>query len=453
MRSIALLLLIASSYIVHAQKTNNAHRKLCITPKGNVFGKIASAEIGKDGGRIESADGKVELIFPQGALEKNTIISIQPESNTMPAGRGTGYRLEPSGTVFKKPVKVIMHQSDEELKNIQRPLVSLALQDHRGQWRTVSDVKLDSVNKIMTGMIKHFSSLVVYDKALLIPRDKTVKVNTTANFLIYMFETISDIEDTEIWEFEYRMVMYDMGYFETKDPPLWRVNGKKNGDAVHGTVAPGIGEAVYTAPAQVPQSNPVTITVEMEMQWIKHPWKVVLPSEIYIVDGGYRFTFIGISQGPGGVFQMIDSSSCQIVIEKDNARLEHIVNYVPWSDWPQKTKSGCSLTYTNKEGYKGLVEITGISSASVGAASETNPFTYVNISLLPAMGNTPGMIEKCPKSPARESPSFPLPAQPKYIKFQTDGTDIYIEYMGMKGKNELKYLKNGEGFTIRIKRY
>src|SRR5687768_1492972 len=99
MRSIFFILL-CTSLFANAQQQKDSSRKLCVTPQGKTTGVIASAEIGTNGGRIASADGKLELIFPEGALEKNTSISIQPQTNTMPSGRGGGYRLEPSGKRF-----------------------------------------------------------------------------------------------------------------------------------------------------------------------------------------------------------------------------------------------------------------------------------------------------------------------------------------------------------------
>ena len=62
---------------------------------GTPEGKLISKEIGVDGGQIVSEDGRVELIFPAGALAKNTIISIQPRTNPAPNGVGRSYWFEP----------------------------------------------------------------------------------------------------------------------------------------------------------------------------------------------------------------------------------------------------------------------------------------------------------------------------------------------------------------------
>src|SRR6185503_12502975 len=72
---------------------------------GTPDGKPISKEIGVDGGQIASEDGRVELIFPLGALAKNTIISIQPRTNLAPNGVGKSYWFEPSGIQFQNPVQ------------------------------------------------------------------------------------------------------------------------------------------------------------------------------------------------------------------------------------------------------------------------------------------------------------------------------------------------------------
>jgi hypothetical protein len=50
------------------------------TAIGAPDGKPVSKEIGPAGGSITSDDGRVELIFPEGALTTATVISIQPLS-------------------------------------------------------------------------------------------------------------------------------------------------------------------------------------------------------------------------------------------------------------------------------------------------------------------------------------------------------------------------------------
>src|SRR4030081_2081144 len=64
---------------------------------GTPDGKQVSKDIGATGGTIVSDDGRIELIFPPGALTSTTSISIQPTTNAAPNGTGKAYAFEPSG--------------------------------------------------------------------------------------------------------------------------------------------------------------------------------------------------------------------------------------------------------------------------------------------------------------------------------------------------------------------
>jgi hypothetical protein len=448
-----LVLFVFSCSVASAQPDTT--RKRCITPLGTVYGKAVSLAIGPEGGMIQSEDGRLQLHFPKGALGTTTSISLQPQTNTMPAGRGTSYRLEPSGTVFNTPVKVVLRYDEADIAGVSKELVSLALQDSSGQWTNVKNVSFDTVNKTITGFIKHFSSLVVYQKASLVPKEATVKVGEQRMFVIHMFTTVQDFDHAEIWEMEYRTILYEEGFFDTKDVPLWRVNGIKNGNAIAGTIqTANDGYATYTAPAGIPKDNPVTVSVEMEMIYVKRPVKIVLTSPVYIIDKGFHYTFVQVSIH-NGVINVMDSSSCEIrVLENDKIELVNIINHKPWSDWPPKNKAGCTLEYPNRHTWKGQAEIAGMRGGMYTPATENKPVASVMVALAPAVGNTPHIIEdcKCRGCTRHNIEPQPLPAQPTYIRFEAGADDIEIEYMGIKGKNEIRRIRNGEGFIIRVTR-
>ena len=60
---------------------------------GTPTGTAVSKSIGPSGGSLLSADGRIELIIPSGALSANTNIVIQPVTNNCP---GVGESLRPS---------------------------------------------------------------------------------------------------------------------------------------------------------------------------------------------------------------------------------------------------------------------------------------------------------------------------------------------------------------------
>jgi hypothetical protein len=60
---------------------------------GTPDGKLVSNQIGIAGGRIASEDGRIELIFPSGALTEIKTISIQPTTNLFDSAAGKAYRF------------------------------------------------------------------------------------------------------------------------------------------------------------------------------------------------------------------------------------------------------------------------------------------------------------------------------------------------------------------------
>ena len=78
--------------------------------------------------------------------------------------------------------------------------------------------------------------------------------------------------------------------------------------------------------------------------------------------------------------------------------------------------------------------------------------TEVYVDLLPAFGNSPASERQCPKSPKVVIPSMALPADPKYIHFETDGNDIIVHYLGESGKNMISKKIRNEETIIKVTR-
>ena len=93
LKKLLMLVLILSICRVQAQNK--------FKPESEGFGKASgtsvSQQIGPAGGKITSGDGRVELVFPVGALNNKTTISIQPVTNLFDSAAGKAYQFEPSG--------------------------------------------------------------------------------------------------------------------------------------------------------------------------------------------------------------------------------------------------------------------------------------------------------------------------------------------------------------------
>src|SRR5690349_11869060 len=111
MKHLMIILSLVFSILANAQEkpqmTIQVLKLDSITAFGKPEGKEIMKEIDKDGGRIVSDDGKMELIIPEGALNKKKKISITPITNHVANGRGKAYRFEPSGLQFDKPVTLV----------------------------------------------------------------------------------------------------------------------------------------------------------------------------------------------------------------------------------------------------------------------------------------------------------------------------------------------------------
>src|SRR6185503_4006610 len=389
MKKLLLLISISVPFISIAQKkVADTSRKKCVTPVGIPFGNISSEKIDNKGGAIKSADGRLELYFPAGALKNETTISIQSCSNTMLSGVGTAYKLEPSGTVFDQPVKAVLHYNESELKGNSPALLSLALQNDKGLWGPAGKIIRDTLAKTLTGSIRHFSYMAQYFSIFLDPPSAVLKVNEKMDFTIYhVIEQDDNDPDAEAWYAYYKEDLF----YTIKEPPVWKANGVVNGDAISGTISdPHVGSissyAKYQAPATIPDANPVAVAAEMFFtpdnsgtdnkggQWSS---QLVLVSNVTIVENAYRFTYI--HKNFAGCFHYIDSSTCVINLDKKIPELVEINNYNPWSDWDRCGK--CNLQYTNKETFKANVEIWGMQNSKIIPATNEKPITEIYIGL------------------------------------------------------------------------
>jgi len=223
-----------------------------VTAAGKPTGEEVSQEIGKDGGTIVSDDGRIELIFPQDALRKKKKIKIQAVTNLAANGSGFAYQMEPSGLQFQKPLTLIFHYSENELSGASAEFKGIAWQDEKGRWQAIPEVSLDTVAKTITTQINHFSSYASFDKITLRPQQARVKVEKSIQMEIHF--VISDPDA-------------GLALPPTIPNPQWTVNSIPFGNSFVGTIKPlTTNNATYTAPAGLPDDNPVAVAAEFRGQ-------------------------------------------------------------------------------------------------------------------------------------------------------------------------------------------
>lgn len=271
MKKILILLLLFAALSVNAQtdttevQTDSAEIRIIILPDSTTIGapdgKSVSKEIGPAGGKIVSDDGRVELIFPEGALSVNTFISIQPIVNLIPNGNGKAYGFEPSGIRFQKPVQIFFRYTNEEAAICPPELKFMALQDHKGKWEYMNYDDWDSTSKSLKGSITHFSTFVDGNQVELNNTEITLKVGKTHFFALNVVQPPSPPGNSGEDELPPLPITINRGNREE----LWKVNEDKGGNARHGTIAPIRGQpikATYTAPAKL-TADPVTLKLEL----------------------------------------------------------------------------------------------------------------------------------------------------------------------------------------------
>jgi hypothetical protein len=130
-------------------------------------------EVKEEPRTVASDDGKLTLEIPPGALDQEIVISITavpleelPEELQVLRGAGGGYRLEPDGLEFSKPVAVSLELGRDELEDEPEDgitvygLVSLTADGERellDELRT--EASLGEATVVVRGELSHFSWL------------------------------------------------------------------------------------------------------------------------------------------------------------------------------------------------------------------------------------------------------------------------------------------------------
>jgi hypothetical protein len=400
-------------------------RHPAITEIGKPDGKIAEMKMNKDGGTLVSGDGKLELIIPSGALSKKTTISIQPITNLMPNGNGQAYRLEPSGIRFQKPVQLVFHYDPEESEDSMQLLMGIAMQDDKGQWYGLNKFTVDTVAKTISGNINHFSIWAMFDKLKLTaaPRLK-VKRSCQLNILGVDWRTPKQKEDYDKeWEKQYQERYFNdalspLTSWKQPQTGIWRVNNIIKGNAEFGTLKFGkVDESKadankYTAPDNVPDWNPVTISIDLVGASFKINDKTVqnlsLKTKILIYDNAYEVTMINRMEGSAGTlfgnvtYEDIGSFVVSLergkaeIIEKKNRNLSDKLDYA----------GKCKIKLLNAGANYGTIHIKAVKSIKVipPSPSQTYPIVVIVFDQVPV--RLSDLEFTCPPIPPETEPTI-----------------------------------------------
>jgi hypothetical protein len=396
-------------------------------------GKAVSKEIDPAGGSIVSDDGRVELIFPEGALSAATTISIQPILNLIPNGNGKGYRFEPSGIQFQKPVQIIFHYSDEENAICPALLKFMAIQHNDGKWEYTDFDDWDSTTKSLKGFISHFSAVVNGNLAELYPREITLKVNSSHTFSLNIVQTSNQTPSNE----DELMPLPRLAPLN-KYQAVWLVNESVNGTPKLGTVTPkeNKSQAIYAAPRLLPLDYLVTVKLKAALyidgekitRAGKRQGKMItmgktladkatFSSTVNLYDE-YDVKIEGLWDNTNlGPFtqKWKDESSFKLRVGKDPG-ISDISNSTYTLIKENFTNNRCQFNYLNKETCKGPIHVSGIVGVGLSGGSASTAVTAL-VEFVKVPWEIPNLQITCPHGsvPTMALPSFP--AIPHKMKF------------------------------------
>lgn len=243
--------------------------------RGSPSGEAITKTIGPEGGAIESTDGRLALEIPAGALGSETAITVQPITNGTPGGRGLAYRLEPEGITFAEPVQLSFHYGDEELEGTGAGALLVAYQGSSGGWKIPSAPSIDEEARTVTVATSHFSDWSLLAGYQIDPASARLKVGKSLQLGVQFCAAPAEAGESEV--LPCRAASNDV--MDAVDD--WSVNGTLGGAAGAGTVrADDFTHATYTAPAEVPASNPVAVSARLGSA-LGH---VLLVSHVTVID-------------------------------------------------------------------------------------------------------------------------------------------------------------------------
>ncbi|HEY3124373.1 MAG TPA: hypothetical protein VGK70_09970, partial [Thermoanaerobaculia bacterium] len=289
---------------VYDASADNASGDLVVTPIAPVPAAIpSSAVIGPAGGSIRSADGRLTLKVPDGALAAATTLSIAPVANDAPNAIGSAYALSPVGVAFARPAQLVLAYSAADLDGTGDGALGIASQEG-SDWFAILGGSVDPVTRTLRVPVTSTSpghtsagngrlpqratqngNLGPYGSATLNPAKAAVLVGKTKSLKVTVVGPSSTSGSAAV------LSMLHPGGLAQNVLVTWYVNRFQFGNGTVGTLIPSPGpaapDAVYHAPSCPPPTNPVRVdanvlvqtsltTVSSVIRIIEKDWRIVV---------------------------------------------------------------------------------------------------------------------------------------------------------------------------------
>ncbi|MPR36842.1 hypothetical protein [Salmonirosea aquatica] len=223
-----------------------------VTPVGTPEGTPLTATIGPAGGSIQSADQRIRISIPAGALTETKTISVQPLTNQCPSGTGQAFRLTPHGLTFAKPATLTFQYDEQDVKGSAPEFLRVAYQNEKGSWQSPSLKSIDTTAHNVTISTTHFSDWSLFQNVKLThdqPGSIILDPGGQVNLKVWgHIDTPSDNTDDLIIPIP---VLLDEKYIDS-----WQVAAE---GSLKNTKSSNIN--TYQAPNHIPARNPVAVSV------------------------------------------------------------------------------------------------------------------------------------------------------------------------------------------------
>jgi hypothetical protein len=238
------------------------------TAAGTPDGNPTSQTIGAAGGTVMSEDSLFTLTIPAGALASDTLITVQPITNTAWGGIGMGYRLTPHGLHFAAPVSLAFKVAPADLEGGAPSFLNVTVQDDEGLWYILKNRTYDNGTATITSTTNHFSD---YAQMMAVQLQPSAPLLHTDQDLTLNVQFCSFVEYRGPDPYRVAtLVSCDDSWINLLTISNWSVNGVTGGSAATGVVTDlGRGQARYKAPPSAPAQNPVAVSVQIESSGTK----------------------------------------------------------------------------------------------------------------------------------------------------------------------------------------
>jgi hypothetical protein len=419
-----LLMGLIATITLNTAASQHADTVLCKSAFGKADGMTTSVDIGREGGTVRSADGKLMIRIPADALRKKRKITIARIESTLPGSQGKAYHLLPEDVHFEKPVSLTFSYRADS--NVNDALRGIAMQDNTGQWRDLRTTIVDSLQHTVSVKTTHFSRWIDYKRVVITPSSARVKVNKKLNLHInyYISEAKASNEDD----------LPPLSVVKVPVIPTWKVNGVINGNRVFGSVSTVNDlwtRVEYEAPSVVPDQNPVSVMANFTGLKLKlaegYIQQLSVASDILVYDQSYEVKMFGWTDNSDAMcgMRMEDSGSFIVQLHGQQTRVVDIDNRM--MQMPVRGSCKCSPVWTNEGSCIGPVHVAGLREVRYQPPQPpAKPYGKVSLRFTAVLAGFPTFRYVCG---AGMPPPVPrMNAIPSFIEFETKpGEQVVVD--------------------------